>query len=110
MTKRPRQRVHNGAETRAFKNEKGTMEQSPKDKVPTRSMPQSAQKEYGNQVEIVAGGRTTVTTQRNVEVITEPGGQRNMPAAPEFFNRLGDVGIIEIFQEMEAEHSSEPDR
>ena len=74
---------------------------APCDEVPARSMPETAQKEDHYQVEIDSRFRDPVSSQRNVEIVTKPRGKRNMPAAPEFLDRLRDVGIIEVFHEFE---------
>ena len=38
----------------------------------------------------------SVAAQRNIYIIPEPGRQRNMPSAPEFFHRRRQIGTFEI--------------
>ena len=47
----------------------------------------------------------SVGAQHGIEqIIPEPGAQAHMPAAPIFGNAAGDIGIIEVFGENEAEN------
>ena len=45
-----------------------------------------------------------------VDVILEPGRKRNVPTAPKFLYRFGNVGIVEVFNEIEAHHMAQTDR
>ena len=51
----------------------------------------------------------TATAQGEINIIPEPGAEGNMPATPKFRNRTGNIGIVEVGQEMEAEHSAQAD-
>ena len=51
----------------------------------------------------------TVASQWDVDVITEPASKRNMPAAPEFRDAGGNVRIIKVLVEIEAQHLSKTD-
>ena len=47
--------------------------------------------------------------QGEVHVIPEPGGQGDVPPPPELGDRPGDVGVVEVLQEVEAEHLAQAD-
>ena len=73
-------------------------------------MPEAGQRPYGKQIENVPCGRAPVAAERDVHIVAEPGGQRDVPAAPELGDRLADVRIVEVFEKLEAEHFAETDR
>ncbi len=45
-----------------------------------------------------------------VEIVADPGRQRDVPSPPELGERAGNIGRIEILPQPEAEHAGEPDR
>ena len=51
-----------------------------------------------------------VAAQRQVEVVAQPGRERDVPAAPEVRERFGPVGRVEVLGQHEPEHQGEPDR
>ena len=54
--------------------------------------------------------RHAVAAERDVEVVAEPGRQRDVPAPPELGEALRDVRVVEVLEEAEPEHPAEPDR
>src|SRR6185503_15484570 len=44
------------------------------------------------------------SAQRDIDVIAEPGGEADVPARPEFAQAGGQVGIVEIEDQVEADH------
>ena len=44
-----------------------------------------------------------------VDIIPEPAAQGNVPPPPEFRDGFGDVRVVEVFQESEAEHLTHAD-
>ena len=55
-------------------------------------MPEAGQCPDDQEVENVAFLATTVSTQRNVNVIPEEGTQGNVPSAPKLSDRFGEKG------------------
>src|SRR5699024_6690662 len=45
-----------------------------------------------------------VAAQGDIEVIPEPGGQRDMPPAPELGVGAGKVGCLEVIDQIDAQH------
>ena len=70
----------------------------------------AAQEHDDTQVDIGATHTAAVASERHVEVVAQPSGERDMPSTPEVGDRLGAVGRVEVAQELEAEHQSEADR
>ena len=85
------------------------MPQSPEDKRPACAVPQAGCEKYEKPVEPRPRLPLSVAAERNIQVVAEPAGQRNVPAAPELLDGGRSVRIIEVFAEMEAEHASETD-
>ncbi len=63
---------------------------------PVSTVPESADHEHNERVQGRAPRAKPVTTQRNIEVGAEPGGERDMPAAPEILDVRGKVRIGEV--------------
>src|SRR6267143_1501135 len=67
----------------AFDDEKGAVPQAPDDEVPARAVPETAQKEDGDEIAVPPRRADAVSTERDIEVVTEPGRQRDVPPSPE---------------------------
>src|SRR6185312_12634376 len=82
--------------------ESHAMQQSPDRERPGRAVPQTAQRERDHEVKIrpPAG---TLARQREVEIIAQPVGQRDVPAPPEIGDVFSTVGMIEIDGQLNAE-------
>ena len=85
------------------------MPQSPEDERPARAVPQTGCEKYEKPVEPCPRIPLSVAAEWNIQIVAEPAGQRNVPAAPELLDGGRGVRIIEVFAEMEAEHASETD-
>jgi hypothetical protein len=70
-------------------------------------MPQPAQEHGNHQVSGGAPFSTPVAAKRNVKVVAEPGGQRDVPAPPKVRWRDGEVRQLEINHEPEAHEVSQ---
>src|SRR5260370_20333786 len=80
--------------------------QAPEYKVDAGAVPDAADQHGGDHVEVDAAGRDARTTERNIDVVHEPGSERHVPVPPE----LGDVGLKirpgEIFRNGNTEEAS----
>lgn len=85
------------------------MVESPEDESKTGAVPESGKEEYDYQIQVGSVFTFFVTAQRDIEILPEPGSQRDMPPAPELGNGRGHVGISEVLQEFESEHLAETD-
>ena len=84
--------------------------QAPQHERPTGAVPQAAQEEDQQQIEIDPRQRNAAAAQGNVDVIPQPRGKRYMPAPPEVLDRTGDIGVVEVLHELEAQHAAQSDR
>ena len=94
----------------ALDDQERAVQQAPDHEVPARAVPQAAEEEHRDQVAVHPRRRHAVAAERDVEVVAEPGRQRDVPAPPELLHRVGDVRLAEVLREAEAEHPAEPDR
>src|SRR5699024_10746099 len=97
------------AQSQPFKAQQQTMEQTEHHILPGSTMPQSGQDKDDYQVPAGTGQTAAAAAQGNVQVIPEPAGQRNMPAAPVFAHALGQVGIIEVFGQFQTKEAADAD-
>lgn len=57
---------------------------APGDKVPGRSMPEPAQDHGEHEIEVRTDASFLISSERDIEVIPQPGRKTDVPAAPEF--------------------------
>ena len=69
-------------------------------------MPEAGQRPDDEQVQDLM---FPVAAERDVEVLPEERGQRDVPAPPEVCNAVGDVRVVEVLLVLEAEHAAEAD-
>ena len=86
------------------------VKQAPEHISPVRPVPESADPEGHENVPGAAQGRDAAATERHVNVVAEPGGERHVPATPELPDRAGVVWRVEIFHQFEPEHAGGADR
>src|SRR6185369_14413995 len=91
-------------------DEEEPMPQPPDDEGPGGAMPEAAKKEDDDQIAIGLEGAFAIAPQRDVDIVAKPLRQRDMPAPPEFGDRLADIGIVEIPGEMQPQRPCEADR
>ena len=95
--------------TDPFDNEITAVEQTPNHKSPGRAMPETAEEHDDDEIERGADGPDLIATERNVKVVAQESGKRNVPASPEIGEPDGGVGKTEIILEMKAETQSGAD-
>src|SRR5215472_15061311 len=84
-----------------------SVEGAPDDEGPVGAVPEAAQQEDDGQVEEVAAQRDPIAAQRYVDVVPEPGGERDVPAGPELGDRLGQIGSIEVLHQLDAVYTGD---
>src|SRR5712691_9361439 len=94
----------------AFDYEIGTVKQTPNHKSPCRAVPETAEKHDDNQIDRGANRADLIAAERNVKVIAQERGKRNVPAPPEIGKADGRVGKTEIILQMKAEAKRRADR
>ena len=60
-------------------------------------------------IQQLPGAPLPVSTQRNIEIVTEPGAERDMPTPPEFRDAAGQIGVPKVLREPEAENPAKAD-
>lgn len=85
------------------------MDSAPDEESPGGSVPQAAEEHGEDEVCVGAGRASSISAEGDVEVVSEPRGKGDVPAAPEVGDGGGSVGGIEVFCEDEPEHQSESD-
>ena len=103
MPDRRPERIDHAAGLHPLEHQERAVEEPPAGERPACAMPEPAQEEDSHQIGIIPNRRATIAPQRNIEVIAKPGRERDVPASPEFGDRAGRVGIVEIFKEIDAE-------
>ena len=85
---------------------KNTEQHSPEDEVPTGTMPHPSEEPHHQDVD---GLMTTVTSHRDIDIVSEETTQGNMPSSPEFRDGLAAVWMVEVLVESESQASSKTD-
>ena len=78
--------------------------EAPEQEVPAGPVPDAGSRPYHQQVKEQAGLADPVAAQGDIEILPKPGAQRDVPAPPEFSDGPGDIGIVEVAQEIKAQH------
>ena len=78
------------------------VKQTPYNKRPLSTMPQTTDKEHNQQIEILSCLSLSASSQRNIQVIPEPTGQADMPSSPEFRYRTGKIRRVKVLHQAES--------
>src|SRR5436189_4775303 len=73
-------------------------------------MPETSQQHRQEEIRVGAEFALPVTTQTDVEVVAQPGGEADVPAAPEIARVERGVGQVEIDHNVEAQHARQSAR
>src|SRR5271166_2738542 len=79
------------------------MNEAPDHERPLRSMPQPSKEHGNNEVAIGLPRPVAAPAERDVEVVAQPRGERDVPALPEVARRRRDVRLTKIEDQVEAE-------
>ena len=85
------------------------MPQAPQHKGPVGPMPKACGEKDDEFIEIGAGRPLPVAPQGDVQIVPEPGAERDVPPPPELLDGLGGIGQVEVLQKPEAEHPAQAD-
>src|SRR5205823_8487768 len=87
-----------------------TVQQSPDDKSPGRAVPETTKKHDDHEIQRHPKRRDLIAAERNVKIIAQKRGKRNVPASPEIGETNRGVGKTKIVLEMKAERQGGADR
>lgn len=82
---------------------RNTVRHPPKDKIPRSSMPQATQEHGNDEIGVLADFPLPVASQRDIKIVAQPTGKRDVPPPPELRNGSGLIGRIEVDIEMETQ-------
>jgi len=99
----------NDAQPELVQGQRYAVQRSPKDEAHGRPVPQTAEQHGDEQVEIGADTPLAVAAQRDIEIIAQPRGERDVPPAPEFGDRGRFVGGVEVLRKAEAQQQGDAD-
>ncbi len=85
------------------------MPRPPEDEGPAGPVPEAAEQKHHRLVQALPGRAPPAAPQGDVQVVPEPGGQRDVPPAPELGDGGGDVGVLEVLRRVKAQHLSQAD-
>ena len=85
------------------------MQQPPDHKVPTRPMPQPAQRHRDHQIQI-RHHRVPLPRQRKEQIVPQPIRQTDMPPPPEIVDIRRQIRLIEIHRQLQPQQRRRPDR
>src|SRR2546430_12818340 len=78
------------------------MESSPDEEGPGRTVPDAGNEEGQKQIPVHVEGAVFVSSERNIDIVPEPGRKADVPARPEIAQPGGEVGIVEVQNQMKA--------
>ena len=93
-------------QTKSLDGDEHPEQQPPDNEIPAGAVPQPGSEPDNEQI---APGMRAVPTEGDIQIIPQEAAQRNVPAPPELGDRFGDVWVVEVLNEMEAEHPPETD-
>src|SRR5438034_7077721 len=83
-------------------HDSGRVENSPDEEGPGRAVPDGGEEEREKQISIGLERAVFVSAERDIDVIPEPGREADVPARPEIAETGGEVGIVEVQDQIEA--------
>src|ERR1700736_1124068 len=87
-----------------------TVQQTPNDEGPGGAVPETAEKHNNDEINRGTDWSDLIAAERNVKVVAQKCGKRNVPASPEIGKTNGCVGKTEIILQMKAEAERGADR
>lgn len=87
-----------------LQDETYSMNPSPYDVGPVGSVPQPTDKEDQQNIERPANFRDPIPSQRQVEIVSKPGGEGDVPTAPEIGKPCCQIGTTEVGHQLKSHH------
>jgi len=109
MPEKFRQLVEQLPQTQPLKAEDHAVQQAEHHILPRCAVPQAGERKDDEQVQAGAAQPAAAAAQRDVHIVAEPAGQRDMPPPPVFADRAGEIGVVEVFRQGDTEEFSDAD-
>ena len=86
------------------------MRGAPDGVAPGRPVPEAAQEHHDEEVDVSAHRAAAVAAEGEVEVLAQPGAERDVPAPPELGQVTGEIRMVEVQRELVTEQAGQPHR
>ena len=90
---------------KAFDNLKRAVNAAPEHIVPACAVPQAADQEGDHDVECMPDASHPVSSQRDIDIVSQPAGKGDMPSSPEILNGRSKIGGTEVGGQADAQNS-----
>ena len=87
-----------------LQHQQGEEVQPPEQEGPVGPVPDAGGGPDHEQVEHLPALAPAVAPQGDIEIFPEPGGQGDVPPPPELGDAFGDIGVVEVGQELKTQH------
>ncbi len=88
---------------KGFYNLQKTVNRAPENIGQAAAVPESAHQKGDKEIQTVTPFRHPAAAEGNIDIVPEPGGKRNMPAAPKFLNGERQVRAFKVCRQFYAE-------
>ena len=92
-----------------FQDQQGRKIEAPAKEIPSSSMPEARQQPDNKDIAQLLFHSLSIAPQGDIHIVPEPAAQGHMPPPPELRNAGGDIGIVEVFREPEAQKRAQTD-
>src|SRR5450631_1089454 len=75
------------------------MQTTPNHERPLRAVPQTPEQHRGDEIGVGAQSPATIPTERDVQVVTQPRGKRDVPAPPKIYDVVRLIGRGKVRRE-----------
>src|SRR5665647_1410853 len=93
----------------ALEGQADAVHASPEHERPAGAVPEPGEEERDDEVHVRAAAALAIAAQRDVEVVPQPAGQRDVPATPEILDGARCVRRVEVLGQLEAEEQGDAD-
>src|SRR5450759_592633 len=93
----------------ALEGQADAVHASPEHERPAGAVPEPGEEERDDEVHVRAAAALAVAAQRDVEVVPQPAGQRDVPATPEVLDGTRGVRRVEVLGQLDAEKQRDAD-
>src|SRR5947209_10249870 len=89
------------AQKQAVERQEQSVVGAPQHEIPARAMPKSGGEKANPEIDVGLKLAAAIAAERHIEIVADPGGERDVPASPKVRQRLRDVGGVEVFLQRE---------
>ena len=85
--------------------EENAVQESPNYKIPRGAVPQSTDSKYNDDIDIRSDFSFPIASKREIEIVAEPVGERDMPSCPKILEGSRQIRFVEISAQFEPEQT-----